>query len=191
MATYFVSDTHWGHAGIIQMCQRPFVDANGEPDVRSMDEALQANWNAVVKRDDTVIHLGDFAHRYPADKLPKLFASLHGKKILIRGNHDGPETCALGWESVHDVLHTSVDSTALTLCHYAWRVWPRVRKGALMLYGHSHGRLPGNQQSMDVGVDVMGWSPVRLHQIKSVLAELPPLIDPEVGDDLENGEVKP
>jgi calcineurin-like phosphoesterase family protein len=186
MATYFVADTHWGHAGILGLCMRPFCD------VRSMDEALEANWNAVVRKDDTVIHLGDFAHRYDAAKLPKLFASLAGKKILVRGNHDGPETLALPWESVHEVLHTSVDATAVTLCHYAWRVWPRQRKGALMLFGHSHGRLTGNQQSMDIGVDVMGWSPVRLNQIKAVLATLPPLVNPEGGDDLENDSgVKP
>ncbi|HMJ29829.1 MAG TPA: hypothetical protein VK512_14035 [Xanthobacteraceae bacterium] len=76
----------------------------------------------------------------------------------------------------------------------AWRVWPRQRRGALMLYGHSHGRLPGNQQSMDIGVDTMGWSPVRLNAIKSVMAQLPPLIEPEGGDDIENddgGGMKP
>lgn len=38
---------------------------------------------------------------------------------------------------------------------------------------------------MDVGVDVMGWSPVRLNTIKAVMTQLPPLADPEAGDDLE------
>jgi calcineurin-like phosphoesterase family protein len=183
MTTFLISDTHFGHSAIIRMCNRPFAD------VREMDETMTANWNAVVRKDDSVIHLGDFAHRYDAAKLPKLFASLNGRKHLIKGNHDDAATLALPWESVHDVLHTSIDSTALTLCHYAWRVWPRQRRGSSMLYGHSHGRLPGNHQSMDVGVDVMGWSPVRLTQIKSVLAELPPIADPEAGDDVENDEV--
>ncbi|MGD5596738.1 hypothetical protein QUT21_22695, partial [Xanthomonas citri pv. citri] len=60
------------------------------------------------------------------------------------------------------------------------------------LYGHSHGRLPGNSQSMDIGVDVFGWAPLRLNQIKAHLATLPPLVDPEAGDDFENNEsVKP
>jgi hypothetical protein len=57
-----------------------------------------------------------------------------------------------------------------------------------MLYGHSHRRLPGNQQSMDVGVDVMGWSPVRISQIKALMAELPPLVEPEGGNDFENDD---
>ena len=193
MSTFIVSDTHFGHSGIIRMCGRPFVDAHGEPDVRLMDETLEANWSAVVRKDDTVIHLGDFAHRYPADRLPQLFSRLNGKKVLIRGNHDGPETCALPWQSVHDILVTSIDSQRVVLCHYAMRTWPGIRKGALQLYGHSHGRLPGNQQSMDIGVDVMGWSPVRLNTIKAVMAQLPPMVEPEGGEDIESdiGGVKP
>lgn len=188
MATFLIADQHYGHSAIIRMCNRPFGD------VYEMNEAMVAGHNAVVKNDDTVIMLGDFAHRYPPAKLPLLFGSLNGHKHLIRGNHDDKHTLALPWESVHDVLHTSIDATRLTLCHYAWRVWPSQRKGALMLYGHSHGRLPGNQQSMDIGVDVMGWSPVRLNTIKAVLAELLTLVEPEGGDDLKNdtgGGLKP
>jgi len=194
MPTFLISDTHFFHAGVIGFSNRPFVDAAGQADVRAMESAMQANWNSVVRKDDTVIHLGDFAHRAPAGALPKLFASLNGKKVLIKGNHDGPETLALPWQSVHDILVTSIDSQRVVLCHYAMRVWPGQRKGALQLYGHSHGRLPGNQQSMDVGVDVFGWSPVRLNTIKAVMAQLPPLIAPEGGDDLENddgGGMKP
>src|SRR6266545_5729642 len=117
VSTFLVSDNHWGHAGIIRLANRPFDD------VEQMDAFMRAEWNAVVRHGDTVIHLGDFAHRYPADGLPKLFASLNGRKHLIKGNHD-KETLALPWESVNDVVHTSIDSQRVTLCHYAWRTWP-------------------------------------------------------------------
>ena len=46
--TWFVSDTHFGHANIIRHCSRPFADA-GE-----MDAAMVANWNALVRPDDDV-----------------------------------------------------------------------------------------------------------------------------------------
>lgn len=185
MADWLISDTHWFHRGIIEMCNRPFRDAAGAPDVRAMNEALQANWNAVVRPKDRVFHLGDFAHRAGdyADLL-KLFRSLNGVKTLIRGNHDGRETLALPWAETHEMLSTTVDSTKVVLCHYGMRDWPGRRRGVLQLYGHSHGRLPGNNQSMDIGVDVMGWSPVRVDQIKAVMASLPPAIDPE--NDLDN-----
>lgn len=190
MATFFVSDSHFGHAGILKLCRqtRPFTD------VRHMDAVMKDSWNSVVAKDDTVIHLGDFAYRYPADKLPALFASLNGRKHLLRGNHDDKHTLALPWESCRDIAFTSVDSQLLVLCHYALRTWPKIRKGALALYGHSHGRLPGNVQSCDIGVDVLGFAPVKLNQIKAYLATLPLMSDPEAHDDIEDlgtGGVKP
>lgn len=181
MTTFLIADSHFCHEGIIRLCGRPFSD------VSEMDAAMVDSWNAVVRKDDTVIHLGDFAHRAAADRLPKLFNALNGRKHLIRGNHDGEATLMLPWESISEVVHASIDSTVMTLCHYAWRVWPRQRRGAIMLYGHSHGRLPGDQRSMDVGVDVVGYKPLRVAEVKAYLAALPPFVDPEVGGaDLEN-----
>ncbi len=189
MATHLIADTHFGHAGIVKLCHRPFLDSAGEPDVDLMDRTMIEGWNAVVRKDDTVIHCGDFAHRADTHKLWNYFERLNGKKILVRGNHDGPETLALPWASQHDILCASIDSTRVVICHYAMRTWPGVRKGTLMLYGHNHGRLPGNQQSMDIGVDVMGFAPVRLNTIKARLATLPPIVDPEGGDELDGDEV--
>jgi calcineurin-like phosphoesterase family protein len=180
MATFLVADTHFGHSGIIALCGRPFAN------VAEMDAALIAGWNAVVKPTDSVIHLGDFAHRYPADKLSKLFASLSGTKHLIRGNLDGKATQALPWASQRDIAYATIDGQNVVLCHYSMRQWPRIRKGALMLYAHSHGRMPGSSQSCDIGVDVMGWSPAPLDQIKAHLATLPLMNDPEARDDVED-----
>ncbi|WP_051462848.1 hypothetical protein [Bradyrhizobium sp. URHA0013] len=90
-----------------------------------------------------------------------------------------------------DIAFTSIDSQRVVLCHFALRSWPGIRKGALMLYGHHHGRLPGNHQSCDVGVDVFGPAPVRLNQIKAYLATLPRAVDPESGDNLDADGVTP
>jgi calcineurin-like phosphoesterase family protein len=183
MATFLIGDQHYGHAGIIRMCNRPFAD------VREMDEMLVTSHNSVVGKLDTVIFLGDFAHRYPADKLPQLFARLNGRKHLVRGNHDRA-TQALPWESQHDLWHVSVDNQNLVLCHFPLLTWAKIRRGAIHLYGHTHGRIRGNVQSADIGVDVMGWAPVRLSQIKEYMATLPLRVDPEAGgDDFEQTEV--
>ncbi|MCX7319874.1 MAG: metallophosphoesterase family protein [Hyphomicrobiales bacterium] len=193
MADWIISDTHFFHAGIIGLADRPFRTAAGEPDVRAMNEAMVANWNAVVRPKDRVFHLGDFAHRAGHhDDLIKIFRQLNGIKTLIRGNHDGRECLALPWNGIHDMLSTTVDSTKVVMCHYGMRDWPGRRRGVLQLYGHSHGRLPGNSQSMDVGVDVMGWSPVRINQIKAVMETLPPAVDPEMGADADpDGGLEP
>ena len=187
MATFFISDNHWGHAAIIRMCARPFVDADGRPDVDMMNRVMVESWNATVRPEDTVFHLGDFAYRYPADKLPTLFASLNGHKHLVKGNHDNNDTLALPWESVRDIVFTSIESQYVVLAHYAMRTWPRIRRGALMLYGHSHGRLAGNAQSMDIGVDVVGYAPVRMAQIRERLAMLPLMDDPEARNEIDTG----
>ena len=123
--THLIADTHFGHEGIIGMCQRPFAN------VREMDEAMITNWNAVVHKDDTVIHVGDFAHRASADRVWKIFQQLNGIKHLVPGNHDGPETKDLPWASVRDMALVSLELTRLVLCHYALRTWPGIRKGAL------------------------------------------------------------
>ncbi len=182
---WLISDPHLFHLSIITMCSRPFVKPNGEPDVKLMNSVIEANWKSCVRPGDTIYCLGDFSHRTPpGDELSKLFARLPGRKVLLVGNHD-KAALTLPWDEIHEVLHTTIDSTKVTLCHYRWADWPGKRRGALMLYGHSHGRQPGNQQSMDIGVDVMGWSPVRMNQIKAVMAELPSAPDFEVGDDLD------
>lgn len=181
MSTFLISDTHFGHGAIIAMCGRPFAN------VREMDETIVDSWNATVRPQDTVIHLGDFAHRYDAARLPKLFASLNGRKHIVKGNHDDAATLALPWESARDIAYMSIDSQNVVLCHYAMRTWPRIRRGALMLYGHSHGRLRGNVQPCDIGVDVLGFAPLRLNMIKSHLATLPLMNDPEARDEIGVG----
>jgi calcineurin-like phosphoesterase family protein len=181
MTTFLIADPHFGHSNIIRFCNRPFAD------VREMNSVLRTSWNAVVTDKDDVIVVGDFAHRMEPKALQAMFDSLAGRKHLVPGNHDDEATLALPWASPpKDIVFASIDSTRVVLAHYALRTWPGIRKGALMLYGHSHGRLAGNNQSMDIGVDVMGWAPVRVNQIKQRLAKLPPLIDPEAGDDLDN-----
>jgi calcineurin-like phosphoesterase family protein len=187
LSTFLYADPHFFHSSMLQFCPetRPYSD------VHEMNDALASAWRSTVRPGDDIVVVGDFAHRADPRELRKLFDSLPGKKHLIIGNHDGRDTLALGWESVRDVAYVPIDSTSVVLCHYAWRTWPGIRKGALMLYGHNHGKLPGNQQSADIGVDVMGPAPVRLNQIKAYLKTLPPLVDPEASDDLKNDGVRP
>lgn len=81
MTTFFTSDTHFGHARIIELSNRPFKD------VTHMNEMIVHNWNALVRPDDTVFHLGDVALGPIEDSL-KYIMRLNGRKILVVGNHD-------------------------------------------------------------------------------------------------------
>ena len=77
---FVIGDTHFGHSKIIDFC-RPQFDT-----VEEMNQAIVDNWNSVVKKDDTVIHLGDvaFANWSNVDYI----GQCNGYKRLVLGNHD-------------------------------------------------------------------------------------------------------
>lgn len=78
---YFViADTHFGHGSIIKYCNRPFTD------IDAMNEELIKRWNEVVRNQDTVFILGDFA--FGKNAISQIAPRLNGTKILIKGNHD-------------------------------------------------------------------------------------------------------
>ena len=160
MATFFTADTHFGHGGARALYRRPFAST------AAMDAALIEGWNNTVAPGDEVWHLGDFAIRQSAARMEALLDALHGRKHLITGNNDPPATRALpGWASVQPYMETGVDGVALVLCHYAFRTWHGMAKGALNMHGHSHGRLRPMTRQFDVGVDPRGFRPVTVAQL--------------------------
>lgn len=173
--TLFSADTHFGHRSIISerfASRRPFAT------IEAHDEALVAAWNAAVRPDEIVWHLGDFAYRCSLDYAAGIFARLHGRMHLIRGNHDHGLGDRLAWHGpVLDVARIQVQDPGMAAprqvwaSHYAHRTWPNAHHGHLHLFGHSHGALPPFENSLDVGVDCWEWRPVTLAQI---LARLPP-----------------
>jgi calcineurin-like phosphoesterase family protein len=165
--TFFTSDTHFGHRNIITLCSRPFLS------VEEMDETIIENWNRTIGKNDVVWHLGDFTLLGEGEAIAYR-KRLNGKINFIWGNHDRNAVRNLHmWESSQFAREIKVGDSTITLCHYGMRVWNKSHHGALMLYGHSHGRLPGNNQSLDVGVDSWNFTPVNLHQILERMAELP------------------
>ena len=165
----FTSDTHFGHAAVINLCNRPFTS------VDEMDQEIVERWNAAVRPGDTVWHLGDFAHKCRPDRVNWIFSRLNGTKHLIVGNHDKRPAKELGWKSVHDLVELDVAGQRIVLCHYAMRTWPGAgpRGKAIHLHGHSHGSMPGSRHSLDVGVDSVGFTPLRLGNILNEMADLP------------------
>lgn len=160
MTVFFTSDTHFGHARSIELCRRPFAD------VVEMRETMIANWNAVVRADDEVYHLGDFAYRCDGAEVERIFDRLNGKKHLIPGNHDSLSVCTgLEWKSVADICPLTVEGQRVVLCHYPLLEWQGYYRQAIHLFGHVHGNRPGVGRSCDVGVDSWDFRPVRLSEI--------------------------
>jgi calcineurin-like phosphoesterase family protein len=166
---WFTSDTHYGHANIIDFCDRPY---SGVP---QMNKALIDNWNDRVDDDDVVYHLGDFAMKIKDDEIRHILRQLKGIKVIILGNHDArtiarkssafrrsPEFPE-GFDEIHPGVHEiSVGKQKIVLCHYSMEVWNGSHKGAFHLYGHSHGTLAErvDRRSFDVGVDAQEYAPI-------------------------------
>lgn len=184
MRTFYTGDTHFSHESIIRMCNR--IDpATGElfSSINRHDAYLIDVWNATVGKNDRVIHVGDFAHRADPRRVRAIFDRLHGQKFLVIGNHDPKETLELRWAAQpQHLLVVNDQGTRIVAGHYGMRVWPGQRRGAIHVFGHSHGRLPGNSMSTDVGVDCCNLRPVTLAEIKARLALLPPPADGEIAD---------
>ncbi|MDJ0390630.1 metallophosphoesterase [Roseomonas sp. E05] len=160
MAVFFTGDTHFGHGGARGLYRRPF------PSTAAMDAAMLERWNAAVRPEDEVWHLGDFALGPDAAVMEALLGRLHGRKHLITGNNDGPATLGLpGWASVRPYAEITVEGAPLVLCHYAFRSWRNMGRGWINLHGHSHGRLRPLPRQADVGVDAWGFRPVTLEEI--------------------------
>ncbi len=157
MAVFFTSDTHFGDHRVLNLYPRPFGS------VAEMDAVLIANWNAVVGDEDEVWHLGDFART--TKQAGELLARLNGRKHLVLGNNDPAAVADLGWSSVSSYAETEVDGVSLVLCHYPFRSWNGMHRGAVNLHGHSHGQLKALLRQFDVGVDVRDFRPVRLDEL--------------------------
>jgi calcineurin-like phosphoesterase family protein len=135
-----------------------------------MDAAIVARWNEVVGPNDDIWHLGDFALKTGPAEAAALLSSLNGRKHLIKGNNDPPEIVALdGWSSVQTYAEIAVGTHSIVLCHYAFRTWNGIGKGALNFHGHSHGRLKALPRQTDVGVDCWDFRPVVVDQICGAL----------------------
>ncbi|HWK44086.1 MAG TPA: metallophosphoesterase [Stellaceae bacterium] len=155
MTLFFTADTHFGHGGARGLYRRPFGS------VAEMDAAMVERWNRVVGPGDTVWHLGDVAIGRSAAEVAVLLAGLNGEKHLVTGNNDGEATTGqAAWASVLPYAELVLDGTLVVLCHYAFRTWRGMGKGALNLHGHSHGRLKPLPRQIDVGVDVWDFAPV-------------------------------
>jgi calcineurin-like phosphoesterase family protein len=165
MAIWFTADTHFGHSNIIKYSGRPFGSSD------EMDEKLIENINRVVKPNDTLYHLGDWSFRNAAGYRQRINCQ---EIILVLGNHDKERSVYPRlFQGVHpSYLEIKVEGRPITLCHYAMRVWNKSHHGAWHLYGHSHGSLPDdpNSLSFDVGVDCWDYTPINLRTVAERMA---------------------
>jgi calcineurin-like phosphoesterase family protein len=189
MTIFFTSDTHFGHARIIELCNRPFRD------VQHMNEMLIKNWNDTVGPNDVVYHMGDVALGSIADSLP-LVGRLNGFKALVPGNHDRifsgesqkridrflPEYEKVFHHILPEICNGSIHGRPVVLSHFPYQGDSQendrhidkrpVDEGNPLIHGHIHEkrRIEGNM--FNVGVDVNDFRPVSIETISDWIDSL-------------------
>jgi calcineurin-like phosphoesterase family protein len=162
---WLTADTHFGHFNIIKYCNRPFTT------IEEHDQSLVENWNLLVKSKDTVYHLGDLGM---SDTVLRILPKLKGNIHLIKGNHDQSKVWTdKRFRFVKDTHMIKYQGISFWMAHYAHRTWPKMARGCIHTYGHSHGNLPGYLRSLDVGVDLWDYAPVDLDTIIDMMKDVP------------------
>lgn len=161
---WFVSDTHFGHANILN-----FVNYDGDrvrpefDSVEDMDETMIERWNERVKPEDKVYHLGDvsFTQQHYRRCMPRL----NGKKRLILGNHDKLEMkdylahfekVMESWQPVRNLLFT----------HRPVFMEGLEGSGKINVHGHVHRtRKEMSPQHLNISVEQTNYAPIHWDEI--------------------------
>ena len=166
---FVTSDTHFFHKNILkyQPDERPFDS------VEEMNEKIIENWNAVVKPNDLIYHLGDFAFAQP-HKVDGILRRLNGQKFFIWGNHDKSmhdKAVASHFQWMRNYHELKIEKQYVVLHHFPILSWNRMHHGALHFYGHTHGSIPYvfEGQSLDVGVDTNECKPYNVRELIATL----------------------
>lgn len=179
---WFTSDTHFGHARIVELSNRPFRD------VGEMNEALVDNWNSVVSSNDTVYHLGDAVMGNFEENI-KIVGRLKGVKILVPGNHDRvssvesssrrarfyPQYLKFFDDIEREYVEYDFDGVNFAICHYPYygdsqdidrhKNMRPVDNGLPLIHGHVHEKWRTNGRMFNVGVDVNDFRPVSVSTV--------------------------
>jgi len=161
---WFTSDHHWGHRNILRYCAetRPFES------VEEMNAQLIHRWNERVAPDDEVILVGDVfcSRRMTREERVGILRMLHGRKVLVRGNHDDhlDNFTEAGFTGIHD--HLVIDDGILVIhraCileHVQERGLARQLNPHLVIHGHTHALGPERGRHLNVAVDRWDLRPV-------------------------------
>lgn len=154
---WFISDTHFGHGNIIKYSRQEFETLN------QMNMTLVNNWNSVVKPNDLVWHLGDFAWTVKAAK--EIRPLLNGTIRLVAGNHDDITKLAQTGMFQRIYMWRQFREHGFTATHVPMRQ-EQIRHGDKNLHGHVHGVLDGLESfHRDVSCESINHTPINFTKI--------------------------
>ncbi len=169
MSAFLVSDTHFGHKGIVEFNGVHGTKLRPWTSTEEMDEVLVENWNKVVSPSDRLYHLGDVAMN---KRMLPILERLNGRKVLIKGNHDMFELKE--YSKYFDDIRGSHALGEFILTHIPIHPHSLNRYKSGNIHGHLHdGRvwIDGVSKEIDrryicVSVEHTKWSPIPFDEIE-------------------------
>ena len=169
---FFTSDTHFCH-------QPSFLwEPRGFTNVEEMNEAIVERWNSVVKPDDEVYHLGDFALNDVDAAIPYI-NRLNGTIRWILGNKKKKkkigkiiEECPAVWE-IGWAYQIKFGKHSIYMSHYPTLTAnfddKKFSQHVINLHGHIHQRTNwlqlDNPFMYHIGVDSHNCTPVHIDEV--------------------------
>ena len=151
---FVVADTHFGHRKVVEF--RPFAT------VEEHDRELVERWNATVRKDDSVWHLGDVCLG-GRDQLAVL-ASLNGRKKLVMGNHDAYPTEMYAAHFVR--VFGAAEWGGCVLTHVPVHPYQLGTRYRLNVHGHMHSaKIEGDARYRCVSMEQIDYRPKLLREV--------------------------
>lgn len=153
---YVISDTHFGHKKIIEFEKehRPYAT------ILEHDLDLVERWNSVVRKKDTVWHLGDV---YFGKDAHRILGALNGYKRLVLGNHDAKHETILA--TYFQRMYGCAQYGGCILTHipvHSYQLEKRYKKN---IHGHMHSKKLNDDRYVCVSVEHINLTPILLNQV--------------------------
>lgn len=187
---YLTSDTHYNHSHLC-LGVSGWDDKSGCRNFQNLEEmnsTITENINSIVKENDILWHLGDFAMGQKKF-WPDFRNSIKCKNIyLLAGNHC-PDYNKLGYhwffkeifgkKGEYTILHRKIAGKEFCMSHFPVLSWDNKNKDSIMVHGHCHNSMSkwicnhmNNSKIMDVGIDAHPeFRPYHVDEVLQIMAQ--------------------
>ena len=177
-ATFVVSDTHFGHAGVCK-----FTESDGVTKVRpwtdpeQMNEDMVRMWNETVRPNDKVYHLGDVVINR---KFLPILDRLNGDKVLIKGNHDIFRLeeytkyfrDVRGYHVLNGLILSHIPIHPDSLARFGCNIHGHLHTQRVMMTTYGGARTEIDPRYFNVSVEQIGFKPMLFEDVcKSIIAQ--------------------
>jgi calcineurin-like phosphoesterase family protein len=161
MKIYLISDTHFNHDRMVDMCDRP----------ENFNELLWRGFDSLPD-DCMLIHLGDICIGGDAD-VHKRLKEYKFKKVLVRGNHDSKSDnwyLNNGWDFVCREFSTKIFGKHIIFSHVPFKY--NKERYSINVHGHMHNtshhpevKIFNDRLYQVVAVEYINYRPIKLEKL--------------------------